>query len=142
MISQTSQNVLASLRAQTELVGTPDRPGAVCAGKTVLVSGSIGAELCRQVLSCGPATLILYELNEYALYTVDMALRTQAEQAGVVLVPVLGSVTDGALAALYALQFHGVGLGQAAASERPVEQAVCAPSVPYTPPPSSGRALD
>ena len=47
-------------------------------GRTVLVSGaggSIGSELCRQVLACKPARLILYELSELALYTVDMELR-------------------------------------------------------------------
>lgn len=71
---------------------------AIYADKAVLVSGaggSIGAELSRQVLGCGPAVLILYELNEYALYSVDMALRAEAERAGVRLVPVLGSVADG-----------------------------------------------
>lgn len=67
------------------------------AGKVVLISGaggSIGTELSRQILDCGPAALILYELSEYALYTVDMALRDQAARAGVPLVAVLGSVVD------------------------------------------------
>ncbi len=68
------------------------------AGKTVLVSGaggSIGTELCRQVLACGPAGLILYELNEFALYTVELALRDPAARAGIPLVAVLGSVAEG-----------------------------------------------
>ena len=67
------------------------------AGRVVLVSGaggSIGSELCRQVLSCRPAKLVMYELSELALYTVDQELRQLTEGTGIELVPVLGSVTD------------------------------------------------
>jgi FlaA1/EpsC-like NDP-sugar epimerase len=66
-------------------------------GKSVLVSGaggSIGAELCRQVLACAPAKLVLFELSELALYTLLQELGPQAAAAGIELVPVLGSVTD------------------------------------------------
>lgn len=65
--------------------------------KVVLVSGaggSIGAELCRQVLSCRPSKLVLFELNELALYTVHQELGALAESIGIDLIPVLGSVTD------------------------------------------------
>ncbi|MEM7317431.1 MAG: nucleoside-diphosphate sugar epimerase/dehydratase [Pseudomonadota bacterium] len=67
------------------------------ADRTVLVSGaggSIGAELCRQVLTCRPARLVMFELSEFALYTVHQELAPLAEEAGIELVPVLGSVTD------------------------------------------------
>ncbi|TNF63384.1 MAG: polysaccharide biosynthesis protein, partial [Rhodobacteraceae bacterium] len=67
------------------------------AARCVLVSGaggSIGAELSRQILSCGPRRLVLFELNELALYTVHQQLSDLARDAGVELVPVLGSVTD------------------------------------------------
>lgn len=66
-------------------------------GKAVLVSGaggSIGSELCRQVLACRPSKLVLFELSELALYTVHQELGPLAEEAGIELVPVLGSVTD------------------------------------------------
>ncbi len=66
-------------------------------GKTVLISGaggSIGSELCRQVLECRPAKLILFELSELALYKVDMEMRQISEDAKIEIVPVLGSVTD------------------------------------------------
>ena len=66
-------------------------------GKVVLVSGaggSIGAELCRQVLGCRPAKIVLFELSELALYTVEQDLHALAEESGTQLVAVLGSVTD------------------------------------------------
>ena len=65
--------------------------------RVVLVSGaggSIGSELCRQVLTCRPAKLILFELSELALYTVHNELFQLAEGTGIEVVPVLGSVTD------------------------------------------------
>jgi FlaA1/EpsC-like NDP-sugar epimerase len=67
------------------------------ADRVVLISGaggSIGSELCRQVLACRPAKLVLYELNELALYNVEMELRSLADVTETDLVPVLGSVTD------------------------------------------------
>ena len=66
-------------------------------GANVLISGaggSIGLELCRQVVACRPRKLVLFELSELALYNADAELRVLAEAVGVELVPVLGSVTD------------------------------------------------
>ena len=67
------------------------------ADRVVLVSGaggSIGSELCRQVLLCRPTKLILFELSELALYTVHQELEELALDGGVEIVPILGSVTD------------------------------------------------
>lgn len=76
-----------------------DLPGLTEAysGRAVLVSGaggSIGSELCRQLLRTRPARLVLFERTEYALYEIEQELRPLAAEAGVELVPVLGSVTD------------------------------------------------
>ncbi|HCT41968.1 MAG TPA: polysaccharide biosynthesis protein [Moraxellaceae bacterium] len=63
------------------------------AGKCVLVTGaggSIGAELCRQVLKHNPSRLLLWELSEFALYAVDQELKVVA--GNVQVIPVLGSV--------------------------------------------------
>ncbi|MDI4632525.1 polysaccharide biosynthesis protein [Pelomonas sp. V22] len=46
-------------------------------GKVVLITGaggSIGGELCRQVARFGPARIVLYELSEFALYTIEQEL--------------------------------------------------------------------
>lgn len=67
-------------------------------GRSVMVTGaggSIGSELCRQVLSLAPRRLVLVDVSEYALYTIVEELNaTVGEQKYEVdLVPVLGSVT-------------------------------------------------
>jgi FlaA1/EpsC-like NDP-sugar epimerase len=42
--------------------------------------GSIGSELCRQIIGLGPKRLVLYEMSELALYNIERELRTFAEQ--------------------------------------------------------------
>jgi FlaA1/EpsC-like NDP-sugar epimerase len=47
-------------------------------GRCIMVTGaggSIGSELCRQIAAFKPAMLLLFELNEYALYKIDQELR-------------------------------------------------------------------
>lgn len=64
-------------------------------GKVVLVTGaggSIGSELCRQIALEKPQQLILYELNEFALYRIDLELSETFPD--LVCTPCLGSVTD------------------------------------------------
>lgn len=66
-------------------------------GRSILVSGaggSIGSELCRQILLCQPKRLVLFEVSEIALYTIDKELRDLAASMDVEIIPVLGSVTD------------------------------------------------
>lgn len=63
------------------------------AGKCVMVSGaggSIGSELCRQIVKNAPSTLLLWEQCEFALYAIEQELKAVA--GNVQVVPVLGSV--------------------------------------------------
>ena len=68
-------------------------------GKVVLVSGaggSIGSELCRQILDQGPKEIILYEFSEFALYSIDQELKERAVRtnAKAAIIPVLGSIQN------------------------------------------------
>lgn len=67
------------------------------AGKTVLVTGaggSIGSELCRQIMAIGPARLLLVELSEFALYNVHQELEQKYRDTGIEVIPFLASVAD------------------------------------------------
>jgi FlaA1/EpsC-like NDP-sugar epimerase len=67
------------------------------AGRTVMVTGaggSIGAELCRQLVGTAPAHIVLFESSEFALYQIDRELRPLAAQWGIEVTSHLGSVTD------------------------------------------------
>jgi FlaA1/EpsC-like NDP-sugar epimerase len=82
---------------------TEDLPsiGTAYRGRVVLVSGaggSVGAELCRQLIKLHPKALVLYERSEIALYAIDRELRESAQAQDIQIIPVLGSVTDGRLA--------------------------------------------
>lgn len=58
--------------------------------------GSIGSELCRQILGSGPRTLLLLEHGEFNLYSIHSELeqRIRRESLPVRLVPILGSVRN------------------------------------------------
>ncbi len=67
-------------------------------GRHILITGaggSIGSELCRQLLSYKPASLILLEHSEHALFMIDRELR--ALRPNIHVEPILGSVCDKAL---------------------------------------------
>jgi FlaA1/EpsC-like NDP-sugar epimerase len=73
--------------AVEDILGRPqvaldrDAMRTLVAGKRVLVTGgggSIGSELVRQVVGYGPASILLYEQNEYALYEIDRQVATLA----------------------------------------------------------------
>jgi FlaA1/EpsC-like NDP-sugar epimerase len=100
-----------AVQASTEIPGQflgrsavdGDMPDArhAYAGRAVLVSGaggSVGSELCRQLIVHRPKALILFERCEIALYTIDRELRHLTAGSDIQIVPVLGSICDARLA--------------------------------------------
>lgn len=85
-------------------------------GTVVMVTGaggSIGSELCRQIARYEPHTLVLYEVNEFALYTIEQEFL--ARNPGLRLVCVLGDVKDEARLDSVLTQWKPVAVFHAAA---------------------------
>lgn len=65
--------------------------------KIVLVTGaggSIGSELCRQIIDIGPKKLILFEQSEYALYQIQYELERRTFDRNIEMLALMGSVQD------------------------------------------------
>jgi FlaA1/EpsC-like NDP-sugar epimerase len=61
--------------------------------------GSIGSELCRQILECSPRRIILFERSEPDLYEIERAISSHADLKTVIIETCLASVTDEAAVA-------------------------------------------
>ncbi|MBD1843211.1 polysaccharide biosynthesis protein [Cyanobacteria bacterium FACHB-63] len=87
---------ISDLLGREEVLPDPSLLRINITDKSVLVTGaggSIGSELCRQIAEQNPRLLVLYELNEFALYSIDAELAETYPH-----IPRkahLGSVTDG-----------------------------------------------
>ena len=82
-----------SVPPDPQLLGPGIRNAVVCVSGA---GGSIGSELCRQIVALTPQRLVLLERSEPSLYAIDQELRCSL-QAATELVPVLGSAADGQL---------------------------------------------
>ncbi|MFD1195036.1 polysaccharide biosynthesis protein [Seohaeicola saemankumensis] len=87
-------DLLGRSRMEDELPGVRD----TYTGRNILITGaggSIGSEICRQLLSAKPASLILLDHSELSLYRITREL---TEISGAIrIVPILGSVCEASL---------------------------------------------
>ena len=98
-ISEVQEISLEDLLGRVPVPPRPELVARCIAGKTVMITGaggSIGAELCRQILAESPRQLLLVDCSEYALYSIDRELQELAVRRGfhARIVPLLGSVQD------------------------------------------------
>lgn len=102
LLSRLTPATPESLLARDQLDATLANGCGAYHGANVMITGaggSIGLELCRQIIACRPARLVVFDVSELALYNADAEMRLLAEATGVEVVPVLGSVCDGTLVA-------------------------------------------
>ncbi len=88
---------IADLLGRDPVPAQPELLERCIKNRVVLVSGaggSIGSELCRQILSLEPTSLLLFDHSEYNLYCIlsELEQRVQSEALSVKLLPILGSV--------------------------------------------------
>jgi FlaA1/EpsC-like NDP-sugar epimerase len=86
---------IEDLLGREQIPPLPDLMRKDITDKVVLVTGaggSIGSELCRQIAKQSPKSLILYELNEFSLYQIDLELAEHYPHLR--RIACLGSVTD------------------------------------------------
>lgn len=87
------------LLGRDPVIPNEDLLHACITNKVVMVTGaggSIGSELCRQILLQKPSHLILFELNEYSLYKIEQELQNtlNAFQGSTKLVSLIGSIQN------------------------------------------------
>lgn len=96
-ISELNEVSIDDLLGRDQVDPIPELLNANITDKHVMVTGaggSIGSELCRQIVRCKPKRLVLFELSEYGLYSIDKELNEicRLENLKVDIVPLLGSV--------------------------------------------------
>ena len=95
-ITELNDLEMDELLGRMQVEPFPDLMKKNITSKTILVTGaggSIGSELCRQIISLKPDRLLLVEISEYALYSIYEELN----QKGILeleIIPLIGSVQD------------------------------------------------
>lgn len=97
-VSSIREIELEDLLGRDPVPPRPDLFARCITGRSVMVTGaggSIGSELCRQIVSQRPRSLILFDHSEFNLYSIERELSNKSPDTA--LIPILGSVCDQAL---------------------------------------------
>ena len=98
-VSDLSDVQIEDLLARETVPPIPGLASQKVENKSVLVTGaggSIGGELCQQIIAMNPKCLILYEMSEYALYQIHSKLLETFADQGIEtrILPFIGSVQN------------------------------------------------
>lgn len=66
-------------------------------GNTVMITGaggSIGSEICRQLMRFNPKKILLVGHGEFSIYSIDMELREIVQSSNIEIIPIIGDVQD------------------------------------------------
>ena len=99
------KNIMKSLRdveiedilGRDPIVLDNENIGELIKDKPILVTGgggSIGSELCRQIVKYKPSELIIFDIYENNLYNIEIELKSNRENDDVNIIPIVGSVRD------------------------------------------------
>ena len=96
-LSEFREVEIEDLLGRDPVTPKPELMAANITGKVVMVTGaggSIGSELCRQIVRQKPKKLVLFEISEFALYSIEKELNEYIinNQLELVLIPIMGSV--------------------------------------------------
>ncbi len=103
---QVSISDLRELKVEDLLGRDPVPPNQVLLGRTILektvlvtgAGGSIGSELCRQIIHLRPRRLVLVEMSEFSLYSIEQELRELVAESEIgrslEIVPYIASACD------------------------------------------------
>ena len=99
LVSQIQDVDLDDLLGREPVPPHPELIDRCITDKVVMVTGaggSIGSELCRQILASSPRELVLLDISEFALYSIDREIKTVCQRQGLrfPVVTLLGSVRD------------------------------------------------
>ena len=95
---QNLRNVeIEDVLGREQIVLNNESIGELIKGNTILVTGgggSIGSELCRQIVKYNPKTLVIFDIYENNLYNIVMELRQNHFDENIDIVALVGSVRD------------------------------------------------
>ena len=99
IVNQIQDVDLDDLLGREPVPPYPELIGRCITDKVVMVTGaggSIGSELCRQILTSSPKELILLDISEFALYSVDREMKSLCQRLDLhfPIITLLGSVRD------------------------------------------------
>ncbi len=96
-LSEFREVEIEDLLGRDPVTPKPELMAANITGKVVMVTGaggSIGSELCRQIVRQKPKKLVLFEISEFGLYSIEKELNEYVthNQLELELIPIMGSV--------------------------------------------------